>query len=102
LKFLAKEFSKEVKDGDNHEYYISALFSSLVSNTGVDGVLYPSVRAAGIGLCVSLHTRAADKLKLISVRKCLLKKKNGTVKITYLKACDVDNGADSFELLDIK
>lgn len=101
LKFLAKEFSKDVKDGDNHEYHISALMSTLMSNTGVDGVLYPSVRAVGIGLCVALHPRVADKLKLISVRKCLLKKENGQVKITYLKACDVEDDSKPFKLLEI-
>lgn len=101
LNFLAKEFSKDVKDGNNYEYHITALFSALISNTGVDGVLYPSVRAAGIGLCVALHPRVADKLKLISVRKCLLKKENGQVKITYLKACDVNDDSQPFELLDV-
>lgn len=101
LKFLAKEFSKDVKNGDNQEYHISALFSTLISNTGVDGVLYPSVRAAGIGLCVALHPKVADKLKLISVRKCRLKKESGQVKITYLKACDVNDDSQPFELLDV-
>lgn len=102
LKFLAKEFSKDVKNGENHEYHISALFSALISNTGVDGVLYPSVRAAGIGLCVAIHPRVLNKLKLISVRKCLLKKENGQVKITYLKACDVEDDSKPFKLLDIE
>lgn len=101
LKFLAKEFSKDVKNGNNQEYHISALFSTLISNTGVDGVLYPSVRAAGIGLCVALHPKVADKLKLISVRKCRLKKESGQVKITYLKACDVNDDSQPFELLDV-
>lgn len=102
LKFLASEFSKDVKHGNNHEYYITALFSALISNTGFDGVLYPSVRAAGIGLCVALHPRVADKLRLLSVRKCLLKKKEGKVNITYLKACDVEKNTKTFELLDIE
>lgn len=102
LKFLAKEFSKDVKNGENHEYHISALFSALISNTGVDGILYPSVRAAGIGLCVAIHPRVLNKLKLISVRKCLLKKENGQVKITYLKACDVEDDSKPFKLLDIE
>jgi len=101
LKFLASEFSKDVRAGNNHEYYITALFSVLISNTGLDGVLYPSVRAAGIGLCVALHPRVADKLKLISVRKCHLKKENGKVSITYLKACDVEDQSATFQLLEI-
>lgn len=102
LKFLAEEFSKDVKNGKNNEYHISALFSALISNTGVDGVLYPSVRAAGIGLCVAIQPRVLNKLKLVSVRKCLLKKENGQVKITYLKACDVEDDSKPFELLDIE
>lgn len=102
LKFLAKEFSKDVKNGQNHEYHISALFSALISNTGVDGVLYPSVRAAGIGLCVAIHPRVLNKIKLVGVRKCLLKKENGQVKITYLKACDVEDDSKPFKLLEIE
>ncbi|WP_164675166.1 hypothetical protein [Anditalea andensis] len=102
LKFLAEEFSKDVKNGENYEYHISALFSALISNTGVDGVLYPSVRASGIGLCVAIHPRVLNKLKLVSVRKCLLKKENGQVKITYLKACDVEDDSKPFKLLDIE
>lgn len=102
LKFLAKEFSKDVRNGENRKYHISALFSALISNTGVDGVLYPSVRAAGIGLCVAIHPRVSNKLKLVGVRKCLLKKENGQVKITYLKACDVEDDSKPFKLLDIE
>lgn len=102
LKFLAEEFSKDVKNGQNHEYHISALFSALISNTGVDGVLYPSVRAAGIGLCVAIHPRVMSKLKLIGVRKCLLKKENGRIKITYTKACDVEDDSKPFKLLEIE
>lgn len=102
LKFLAKEFSKDVKNGQNHEYHISSLFSVLISNTGVDGVLYPSVRAAGIGLCVAIHPRVLNKLKLVGVRKCLLKKENGQITITYLKACDVEDDSKPFKLLEIE
>jgi len=102
LKFLAKEFSKDVKNGENNEYHISALFSALISNTGVDGVLYPSVRAAGIGLCVAIKPRILNKLKLVSVRKCLLKKEHGKVNITYLKACDVEDDSKPFKLLEIE
>lgn len=102
LKFLAEEFSKDVKNGQNHEYHISALFSALISNTGLDGVLYPSVRAAGIGLCVAIHPRVMNQLRLIGVRKCLLKKENGIVNITYTKACDVEDDSKPFKLLEIE
>lgn len=102
LKFLASEFSKDVKSGNNHEYYISALFTKLISNSGVDGVLYQSVRSAGIGLCVALHPRVADKLKLIMVNKCYIKKKENTVSIGYIKRCNVNHSSGNFELLDME
>jgi len=102
LKFLASEFSKDVKNGENHEYYISALFSSIITNNGVDGILYPSVRAAGIGLCVAIHPKVINKLKLIGVRKCFLKKENGEVIITYIKGCDVEDDSNPFQLLEFE
>jgi hypothetical protein len=102
LQFLANEFSKDVKSGNNHEYHISALFSSLISKTGVDGVLYPSVRSAGLGLCVALNPKVADKLQLIMVNKCLIKKQNGNVSITYLKRCNVETESETFELLEME
>ncbi|MDR6845595.1 hypothetical protein [Flavobacterium granuli] len=102
LKFLATEFSKDVKSGNNHEYHISALFTKIISNTGVDGVLYPSVRSAGIGLCVALHPRVADKLKLIMVNKCYIKKKDNKVSIGYLKRCNVNPSSETFELLEME
>lgn len=102
LKFLAKEFSKDVKDGQNHEYHISSIFSSIISNTGLDGILYPSVRAAGLGLCVAIQPKILNKLKLIGVRKCIIKKENGQTIITYLKACDVDDDSKPFKLLEIE
>ncbi|MGL2993372.1 hypothetical protein [Flavobacterium sp. TSSA_36] len=101
LQFLATEFSKDVKLGNNHEYYISSLFTKLISETGVDGVLYPSVRSAGIGLCVALHPRVADKLELIMVNKCFIKKQDGKVSISYLKRCNVESNSKTFELLEM-
>lgn len=102
LKFLASEFSKDVKNGENHEYYISALFSSIITNNGVDGILYPSVRAAGVGLCIAIHPRVMHKLKLIGVRKCFLKKENGEVLINYIKGCDVEDDSKPFQLLEFE
>lgn len=101
LEFLAAEFSKDVKNGENHKYLISSLFSKLISRTGVDGVLYSSVRSAGLGLCVALHPRVMPKLELTMVNKCKIKKENGKVNISYLMRCHVDSGAREFELLEM-
>lgn len=53
-------------------------------------------------LCVAIHPRVLNKIKLVGVRKCLLKKENGQVKITYLKACDVEDDSKPFKLLEIE
>jgi hypothetical protein len=102
LNFLASEFSKDVKKGENHKYLISAIFSKLISTTGVDGILYSSVRAAGLGLCVALQPRVMDKLELIFVNKCHVKKENGKVTIRYIGRCKVPSGAKTFEILSME
>ncbi|NGZ44475.1 RES domain-containing protein [Cytophagaceae bacterium 50C-KIRBA] len=101
LQFLSKEFSKNVKSGNNHEYYISALFSNLISKTGFDGILYPSVRSAENGLCIALCPAVADGLQLIQVNKCLIQKKDGEISISYLKRCNVVPNSETFKLLDL-
>ncbi|WP_308130819.1 hypothetical protein [uncultured Flavobacterium sp.] len=100
LEYLSSEYSKDVKKGENHKYLVSALFSRIVAQRS-DGILYPSVRAAGIGLCLAIKPEAMENLELIMVHKCLLKKENGVVRITFLKVCEVNKDAEAFELLDV-
>ena len=100
LAYLANEYSKDVKNGENYKYKISALFSKIAADKS-DGILYPSVRAAGIGLCLAIKPDAMENLELVMVHKCLLKKENGVVRITFLKVCEVEEGAENFELLDV-
>lgn len=102
LEFLASEFSKDVKKNQNHDYYISSQFSRVISTTGVDDIVYPSVRSAGLNLCVALQPRVTDKLELIMVNKVHVKKENGEVKIRYLGRCNVTEGATEFKILSMQ
>lgn len=101
LEYLSSEYSKDVKNGENYKYLVSALFSRIAAQR-CDGILYPSVRAAGIGLCLAIKPEAMENLELVRVHKCLLKKENGVVRITFLKLCEVEEGADNFELLEVE
>ncbi len=107
LKFLSAEFSKYVSGGNNHEYLISAKFTEIFTKTSAyDGVVYPSVQSKGYGLCVAIHPRAMNKLKLTKVLQCKLTKtvrEDGENNFQLLneKHCLVEDGAETFELKDI-
>lgn len=45
--FLAEEYAKEVGLGESWQYKISAAFSQLMLDAGLDGVMFPSARAQG-------------------------------------------------------
>lgn len=65
-RFFAKEFSKKEILSDS-DYFISAVFSEIVSNDlGYDGILYPSVQAGGqLGFNVAIIPEVVDsKMKL--------------------------------------
>ena len=102
LEFLASEFSKDVKKDQNHEYHISSQFSRVVSITGVDGIVYPSVRSAGLNLCIALHPRLMNELELIMVNKVHVIKKYGKVSIRYIGRCNVPENATEFKLLTMQ
>lgn len=101
LIFLAGEFSKKITKGENYNYLISAIVTQLIVNHNSDGVLYPSVQSDGYGLCVALHPRVMDRLKLTKVLQCRIIKEDGSVEINNEKVCLIENDLDIFELKDI-
>ena len=102
LAFLASEFSNKVEKGNNYDYMISAIFTELVTKNGADGVLYPSVQSDGYGLCVALHPRVMDRLKLVKVLECKLIKNGTNAQLINEKFCEVKDHADTFDLKEIK
>jgi len=107
LAFLSQEFSKCVSSGNNHEYLISSKYTEIFSNkSNHDGIIYPSVQAKGYGLCVAIHPRAMNKLKLIKVLQCKITKTvdqdgENHHHIANEKYCEVEDNAKTFELKDI-
>lgn len=102
LKFLSFEFSKKVENAENYNYMISSIFTKLIVNNGADGVLYPSVQSDGCGLCIALHPRVVDRLKLIKVLQCRLIKSGHNAQLINDKFCNVIDNSDTFELKQIE
>lgn len=74
-EFLANEFGKEENDPDYH-YLISAHFTEFITEKGVDGVLYPSVRVGGRGYNIAITPEvAANKIKLVAAGECSIYKR---------------------------
>lgn len=108
LKFLSSEFSKKVSNGNNHEYLISSKFTEIFTKTsGYDGVIYPSVQSEGYGLCVAIHPSSMNKLRITKVlqskiSKSILEDGENHFLIENEKNCNVEAGAEKFELIEIQ
>lgn len=76
--YLADEFAKE-EIKDDYDYIISAIFSELTVKQNLDGVIYPSVRAAGKGFNIAISPEATRKLKLIVAGECSVVKYGDTI-----------------------
>ncbi len=105
LKYFSTEFSKEVGTCQNHEYLISALLTEFLVGRQFDGVVYPSVRSQGYGLCVAIHPRVMNNLKLTKVLQCKLIKTAGqpddNISLINEKVCLVEDEATEFKLIEI-
>ena len=53
-EFLGEQYAKTVSPDEDYNYLISASYSEIVSELGLDGVLYPSVKLAGEGINVAI------------------------------------------------
>ena len=72
---------------------------------GYDGVVHPSVRSEGYGLCVAIHPRVMNRLKLTRVLQCKIiktsRQQNDNISLVNEKACLVKDGDTEFKLLEI-
>jgi CRISPR/Cas system-associated endoribonuclease Cas2 len=59
--FLSFEFSKRVSEGEEYKYKISAIYSRMLRDIGYLGIIYPSVKAKGAGLNLTLSRAAIDE-----------------------------------------
>jgi hypothetical protein len=73
-EFLGEQYAKTVSPEEDFDYLISACYSEIASELGLDGVLYPSVKLAGEGINVAIKPKSVSKLKLIHAGECTLYK----------------------------
>lgn len=60
-RFICHEFSKEVSNKKPWEYLISATYATLLKEQGENGLIFPSVKAAGAGLNIVLFPEQVDR-----------------------------------------
>jgi len=101
--FLASEYAKDVSFKDSHfNYMISAAFADLTVRSGLDGIYYPSVKAAGMGFNVAITPNAVDScLRLVGASECTLYKKGKNMFVDNETTVDIEDDTKEFKLLPI-
>lgn len=98
--FLADEFSKEDIRGD-YDYMISALFSELATQRGLDGIFYPSVRVGGKGFNIAITPEATKKLGLYVAGECSMYKLKDHTVVGNDAIVELKGTEEEFKLVDI-
>lgn len=67
IKFFSSEFCKEVREGEEDEYKITAVLSSLLMcDKAIDGIMYPSVKASGkYGFNLAIKPESVDSKMIL-------------------------------------
>lgn len=101
--YLAKEYAKNVKHGDdNCNYMISAIFSEMSLRKTNQGIYFPSVQTSGLGFNVAITPEATDSsLKLIGVSECTIYKHGKEILVDNETTCEIIDDTKSFELKPI-
>lgn len=102
IEYMANEIGRTFKS--NVEYFKIANFVNYLLNVnnktkGVDGIIYPSVPAAGAGFNVALRPSVVDeKVEFIGASLChLLKKADGSYLHVVNRSVSVENGIITYE-----
>lgn len=102
LLYMAKEIGKSFSN--NVGYFKIANFVNYLLNVnektrGVDGIIYPSVPAAGAGFNIAVKPSAFDdKVRFVGASLCFLaKKKDKAYQCVMNHTANVDNGIITYE-----
>lgn len=98
--FLADEFSKENIRGD-YDYMISALFSELTTQRGLDGIFYPSVRVGGKGFNIAITPEATKKLGLYAAGECSMYKLKEHTVVGNDAIVELKGNEEEFKLIEL-
>lgn len=74
----------------------------VIEKSGLDGILYPSVRTGGDGFNIALTPKSMEKIELVSVIESEYIISKGEVKINNIKKTENMDGLTSFELKKIE
>ena len=103
-EFVARQFAKKVKDGNNYEYLISAHFANNALETDC-GIIYPSVQVNGkLGFNVALRPDIINShLDFIDAEKHVLYKAGNYMQVPANKYSDnhlaVSLGISSLDII---
>ncbi len=102
--FFADRFAdEEAGPGKEHLYMLSAIWAdAIMSNPSIDGVLYPSVRSIGEGICVAIKPESCHKLSLVVAGESPVYKNKDKAVIDNEYACKVEPGNSSFEMKPVE
>ncbi len=101
-EFFADQFAKEVADGDDFEYLLSAAFTDLVVESGYGGVLFPSVQFGGRGFNVAIAPHfVRECMSPIVAGECMIYKKGKRIIVDNLNNVELKNGQESFQYTPI-
>jgi hypothetical protein len=59
-QFIAGQFARQVPDGEDYLYKISAIQTKILMELGIDAVVYPSVKGEGKGFNIAIHPRIVE------------------------------------------
>lgn len=100
--YFAKEFAKEDTAND-FDYLLSAAFTQMVVEKGLDGVIYPSVRVGGKGFNVALRPEIANEnLELVVAGECSIYKYLDQTMVDNETAVKLEPNQIEFELLPVE
>jgi hypothetical protein len=81
---------------------ISALFSELITQHGLDGVLYPSVRVGGKGFNIAITPEATKKMGLYVAGECSIYKLKDRAVVGNDAIVELKGTEEEFKLIDME
>lgn len=101
--FFSNQFAKELTPHD-YDYMISAIYTELATENGMDGVIYPSVRTGGEGFNVAIHPHCIDDKYIVPevVGECTMYKRGQNSFVDNDTIIELHDGQIEFEYEPVK
>lgn len=99
-KFMVDEFTKEIEEGNEHEYKKSCAMAKILFRLpNKDSVVYPSIQNEDRVNIAMVEEKAQERVKLRSVLKCKLIRmnKDNSAQVEILSIAQASQGVDSLD-----